>query len=81
MNKYTVILLRPDYLCDDTPYGQDVYVGYVECETVDDAIDRARHEVFKGDKLDGMGPKDKLDYALCVAFLGHNPIALFGWQT
>ena len=80
MTKFTVVLLRPDYLCEDEPYGQDIYVASVVAESAKKAVTMARKEVFKADKKDGMEPKSEDDYALCVAFEGHPETTLFGWQ-
>ncbi len=33
MNKYTVVLLRPGYMCEcDAVYGENTYTAYVEAE-------------------------------------------------
>ena len=47
MNKYTVILLYPDYLADT--FGQ-TYIAHVQTRTVDEAIKKVQMEVAKGDK-------------------------------
>lgn len=80
MNKYTVVLLRPDYMYEDAPYGQDIYVAHVQGDAVDDAIFNARREVYSVDRRDGFKPASMLDYALCVAFEGSHEVARFGWQ-
>jgi hypothetical protein len=79
-NKFTVVLLRPDYMSDH--YGQDIYVALVEVEDNDcmTALEAAKLEVFKADKKDGLEPGSKDDYALCVMFPGHVKACVFGWQ-
>lgn len=77
--KITAVMLRPDYLTDD--YGKDVYVAYVEAETVKDCVKVAQDSVFYADKADKLEPQSPDDYALCVAFKGHIDVAAFGWQT
>lgn len=80
-NKFTVILLRPDYLCDDTPYGQEVYVAYVEANDCSSALKTAQQEVFDVDTAIELEVNDYTDYALCVMFDGFINPCLFGWQT
>ena len=78
--KFTVVLLRPDYLSTDTPYGQDIYVALIEADDCDDAVQVAQQEVFKADCEDGLEPDSLDDYALVVMFEGHNSPVLFGRQ-
>lgn len=83
MNKYTVVLLRPEYMGEDTGehYGLDIYVALVESDTSMDALKVAQAEVFEADKKDQLRPKSPTDYKLCVMFPGHlNPTA-YGWQV
>jgi hypothetical protein len=79
-HKFTVILLRPDYMSEN--YGEDIYVALVEVDDTDCmlALTAAKKEVFKADKRDGLEPNDLDDYALCVMFSGHVQPCLFGWQ-
>jgi hypothetical protein len=42
MNKYTVILLYPDYLAEN--YGQEIYLAHVEADSPEDAIKNAQRE-------------------------------------
>lgn len=79
--KFTVILLRPDYMCSDVPYGQDTYVAHVEAKNWDKAIKAAQQEVFDADTQDDLGPLEPTDYALCVMFDGFINPCFFGWQT
>jgi len=83
MNKFTVILLRPDYIADDDAggYGQDIYVASITCDgDVTAAIEAARKEVFKADRKDGLDPGSPYDYALVLAQCGHPETCLYGWQ-
>lgn len=76
MSLYTVVLLYPDYLCEDTPYGQEVYVAHVEAEGSQQAVVRARREAFEANEA----AISSEDFALCVMFAGHQTVELFGWQ-
>lgn len=80
-HKFTVVLLRPNYLSEN--YGEDVYVALVEVDDDDalKALSAAQAEVFKADKRDKLDPESASDYALCVMFPGHVQPCLFGWQT
>ena len=78
--KFTVVLLRPDYMTSDTPYGQDIYVALIEANDCDDAVQAAQQEVFQADRIDGLAPESLDDYALVVMFEGHHVPVLFGWQ-
>jgi len=84
MKKYTVVLLRPEYYCEDygqgEDYGQDIYVAHVEAETKQEAITKAQKEVFRADKKDGLEIEKLTDYKLCVLFSGHAEPAFYGWQ-
>lgn len=66
--KYTVLLLRPDYVADD--YGQDTYQAWVEAESVTEAIRKAQLEVVIVDD-----PDDRFnfaaDYFVLAVYLGH----------
>lgn len=76
-DKYTVVLLRPDYMTSN--YGQDVYVAKVRAPTHRAALVAAQDEVFDVDSKQGLEPDDPQDYALCVMFEGHLNPCLFGW--
>ncbi len=81
MKAYTVILLRPDYLCDDGNFGQDVYVALIPAAA--DAIDallQAQQEVFTADLSEGCDPESPDDYALVVTFEGIQQPVQYGWQ-
>lgn len=77
---YTVILVRPDYLCDETAFGQDVYVANVFAEDEYKAVGIAQAEVFKADKKDGMKPESKEDYAASLVFEDHLEPKLWSWM-
>ena len=79
-NKFTVVLLRPDYITSDTPHGQDIYVALIEADDCNDAVRVAQQEVFEADMADGHDPDSPDDYALVVMFEGHHAPVLFGWQ-
>jgi hypothetical protein len=50
MKKYTVLLLRPDYVADD--FGTDTYLAQVEADSVSAAVLAAQAEVAEIDDLD-----------------------------
>jgi hypothetical protein len=49
-SKFTVILLRPDYLTGN--YGQDTYMTTVDARGPTDALKKARERVIEGDNGD-----------------------------
>lgn len=82
MTTYTIILLRPAYLCDDhTPYGKNIYVAQVSGSDYHDALMAAQLGVYMADTKDGLEVESPGDYALCVLFEGHHDPKLFGWQS
>lgn len=83
MTEFTVVLLRPDYLCEVTgeKYGKDIYVALVTAQDARSALVTAQKEVFAADKEDGMEPSAYKDYELCVMFNGHCDVRYFGWQV
>lgn len=84
MKKYTVVLLRPEYLGNrtETPYGQDIYVAIgIEASEAMFAVRIARAEVFNADVREGLKPESASDYKLCVLFEGEHQPKLFGWQV
>lgn len=66
MKKYTVLLLRPDYVADG--FGTDTYLAQVEVDSADAAVLTAQAEVAKLDDLD----LKSTDY--------HPLITLEGWR-
>ena len=82
MKDYTIILLRPAYVCDDkTPYGKDIYVAHVAGSDYHDALMAAQLGAYNADTKDGVEVDSPGDYALCVLFEGRHDPKLFGWQT
>ena len=79
MNKYTVILMRPDSIADRS-VRFDIYVGLVLADTTKDAIRIAKDEVLAADIDDGVVDSDFDEtYPMLAVFEGfHTPIA-FGW--
>jgi len=78
---FTVVLLRPDYLCEE-PYGQDIYVAIgIQAAESCEAVEYAQLEAFSADVEAGIAPRAPEDYALCVAFKGAHEPTLFGWQA
>lgn len=67
MNKYTVILLRPDYIADT--FGYDIYIGHVTASDADNAVLSAQLDVFSAD---GDIADDHLDYHPLAVFRGHH---------
>jgi hypothetical protein len=82
MKKYTVILLRPDYIADEGlgGYGQDIYIGQISAETPEEAVKEAQAEVYSCDDAGGLEPGDPDDYALLAVFKGHHVPILWGWE-
>ena len=82
MKKFTVILLRPDYLASDDAggFGQDVYAAFVTADNYLKAVEFAQDEVFRDDITDGLEPNDRDDYALVMVLPGHVKPVLWGWQ-
>jgi hypothetical protein len=71
MKKYTVLLLRPDYITDN--FGADVYGAYVVADDVDQAIIEAQLDVFRTDN-NGEDPEpwqDLNDYLPLTVHEGH----------
>ena len=67
MNKYTVILLRPDYIADT--FGHDVYIDHVVANDADGAVLSAQLDVFS---VDGDQADDHRDYHPLAVFRGHH---------
>ena len=82
MKKFTVILLRPDYLASDDAggFGQDVYVAYVEAKHAKVAAAKAQREVFRVDTANEQDPGSPDDYAVVVVLPGLTAPALWGWM-
>ena len=48
LSKYTVLLLRPDYIADE--FGKDTYCAHVKAQDSHQAIGEARHEACNVDR-------------------------------
>lgn len=69
--KYTVLLLRPDYIASQ--YGEDTYLAHVEAETVVQAMASAQIEAWDADnegEKDG-DSADHCDYNVLFTTEGH----------
>lgn len=62
--KYTVLLLRPDYVAD--VFGQDTYLAYADAPNASRAIALGQHEACAAD-----GGDDSLAYYPLAVFAGH----------
>jgi hypothetical protein len=84
MSPYTVVLLRPEEVADDSA-RPDSYTALVKAEDLPSAVQLAREEAFRADKRDGLfveGMRAKPgDYLLVVAFNGHHYPVGYGWQA
>lgn len=65
MKRYTVLLMRPDYMTDDS--GSDTYLGWVKASTINEAIQKARADAVAHDKAE---PARAADYAVIVTLAG-----------
>lgn len=65
--KFTVILLRPDYLADSSTPA-DIYLAHVHAKDRRDAVDEAQVEAFKADDSEA---GDCTDYYPIIVFPGH----------
>ena len=83
MNAYTVVLLRPEYMTEESgeEFGMDTYVAMVTEESLEDAIKTAQKKVMASDKRDGLRPRNAEDYKMCLIFPGHIHPELYGWQV
>lgn len=75
-HKFTVILVRPDYMADN--FGQDTYTAHIEVEDndVEKAVQAAKKEVWTIDNsgsygLDEDPAGEPEDYFCIAAFEGH----------
>lgn len=85
---YTVALLRSqifEELSDAPAFGKDTYFALVHAKSIDEAISKARKEVFDADITEqgcimrayGIGPDD---YILIAVFDGHQVPLWYGCQ-
>ena len=68
--KYTVLLLRPDYLAEN--YGQDTYMDHVEATTPAGAVDEARGRAVSIDYGADVADATPEDYFALAVFAGHH---------
>lgn len=66
MKKWTVLLLRPDYLAEI--FGHDTFRAFVEAETPAEALAAARNEVIVADQNPGWAA----DYYCLLCIRGHH---------
>lgn len=78
MNKYSVLLLRPDYMTDN--YGQDTYYAWVKADTPGHAIARARAQVIKADDVDDPDNCNPDDYAVLLVLAGYQQGLAWDWE-
>lgn len=56
MKRFTVLLLRPDYVADG--FGEDTYLAHVNAKAPGEAITAAREEVMDVDEIEGLKAED-----------------------
>jgi len=56
MKRYTVLLLRPDYVADG--FGEDTYLAHVQARTPRAAVKLAQQEVVRLDDLEDVKAAD-----------------------
>lgn len=71
MNKYTVLLLRPDYMTDN--FGQDTYQAWVEAPDPIRAKAFAQQQAFEADRAreDLPALENLEDYFVLAVYAGH----------
>ena len=80
---YSVIFLRPQYLSDEigNDPNTDTYIALVKAESIEEAANMGRDEVFAADKKDKLNPESSRDYHLLFILRGHVVVELYGWQA
>jgi len=78
LKKFTIVLLRPDYLASNYGIDIDTYTAHVEATTPKNAVREARFEVMEADKRGGAGPMSLEDYAVVLSFEGHLEPVVWG---
>jgi hypothetical protein len=68
MNKYSVLLLYPDYLTDD----EETYYTFVEAADVPGAISKAQAEAFEFNRITSDENRDPQDFKPGLVILGHH---------
>lgn len=80
--KYTVVLLRPDYIAEE--YGEDTYVAFVETDAEKSfkaAIVAAQKQVYKADRKDKVWVESADDYKAIAIFEGHHECLYWAWMS
>lgn len=67
MNKYTVIILYPDYMQDS---GRETFTAHVVAANPDDALSMSRRQAC--DANSDQEIDDPTDFALLAVYLGHH---------
>lgn len=71
--KYTVLLLRPDYIADE--FGKDTYLAWVEAPSIKHAVEVAQMEVWVDDNGGPDSPEEAIgedtDYHVLFVCEGH----------
>jgi hypothetical protein len=84
MIKFTVVLLYPDFLITDAPYGQEIYVAFVDADDCISALKLAQLQAFshlrEDEAFQGWPDATPDCFALSVMFKGHRHPCMFGWQ-
>lgn len=70
MNRYTVLLLRPDYVANT--FGQDTYMTHIEAENIAAAQIAAQEEAVFADRADDYDNIHPDDYAVLMVVEGHH---------
>ena len=72
MNKYTVLLLRPDYMADE--FGKDTYLAHVMADGAEQAqvLAQVAAWIANNEDNDDADPADQLDYHVLFVALGHH---------
>jgi len=68
--KYTVLLLRPDYIADT--FGQDTYMDHVEATTPAGAVDETRTRAIALDYGEDKDEAIPEAYFVLAVFAGHH---------
>lgn len=63
--KFTVLLMRPDYVADG--FGSDTYLAHIRAETPKAAIELAQQKVAKLDDIDSV---QTVDYYPLITLTG-----------
>lgn len=67
--KYTILLLRPDYVASN--FGQDTFQAWVEADTVEAAETYAQRAAYESDRDDDDIVGNPADYYVLAVYEGH----------